>query len=51
MTKKGVMMALGYAARHKTPSLEDGVYVYWQSRFKTMAVEFDSKGKVIRIRQ
>jgi len=51
MTKKGVMMALGYPACHKTPSLEDGVYVYWQSRFKTMAVEFDSKGKVIRVRQ
>jgi len=51
MTKKGVMTALGYPACHKTPSLEDGVYVYWQSRFKTLAVEFDSKGKVIRIRQ
>lgn len=51
MTKKGVMMALGYPACHRTPSLEDGVYVYWQSRFKTLAVEFDSKGKVIRIRQ
>jgi hypothetical protein len=51
MTKEGVMMALGYPACHKTPSLEDGVYVYWQSRFKTLAVEFDSKGKVIRIRQ
>jgi hypothetical protein len=51
MTKKGVMMALGYPACHKTPSLEDGVYVYWQNRFKTLAVEFDSKGKVIRIRE
>jgi len=51
MSKKGVMMALGYPACHRTPSLEDGVYVYWQSRFKTLAVEFDSKGKVIRIRQ
>ena len=51
MTKKGVMMALGYPACHKTPSLEDGIYIYWQSRFKTLAVEFDSKGKVIRIRQ
>ncbi len=51
MTKKGVMMALGYPACHRTPSLEDGIYVYWQSRFKTMAVEFDSKGKVMRIRR
>jgi hypothetical protein len=51
MTKKGVMTALGYPACHKTPSLEDSVYVYWQSRFKTLAVEFDSKGKVIRIRE
>ena len=51
MTKNGVMMALGYPACHRTPSLEDGVYVYWQSRYKTLAVEFNSKGKVIRIRQ
>ncbi|MBW1803968.1 MAG: hypothetical protein JRJ85_24950 [Deltaproteobacteria bacterium] len=51
MTKKGVVMALGYPACHRTPSLEDGVYVYWQNRFKTLAVEFDSNGKVIRIRQ
>jgi hypothetical protein len=51
MTKKGVMMALGYPACHKTPSLEDGVYIYWQSRYKTLAVEFDSKGKVMRVRQ
>jgi len=51
MTKKGVMTALGYPACHKTPSLEDSVYVYWQNRFRTLAVEFDSKGKVIRISQ
>ena len=51
MTKKGVMMALGYPACHRTPSLDDSVYVYWQGRFKTLAVEFNSKGKVIRIRR
>ena len=50
MTKEGVMMALGYPAGHKTPSLESNIWVYWQNRWKTIAVEFDENGKVKNIR-
>jgi len=46
MTKDGVRIALGYPARHKTPSLENNVWYYWTNRFKSIAVEFDETGKV-----
>ena len=50
MTKQGVRIALGYPAAHRTPSLEDNIWIYWQNRFQTMAVEFDQGGKVTHIR-
>lgn len=50
MTKKGVRMAMGYPAIHRTPSLDSNTWVYWTNRFRTMAVEFDPKGKVIQVR-
>ena len=50
MTKNGVRIALGYPASHKTPSLQSGTWIYWQNRFKSMAVEFGKNGKVIAIR-
>ena len=46
MTKDGVMMALGYPATHRTPSLENNKWVYWTNRFRTLGVEFDEKGVV-----
>ncbi|MBN1905695.1 MAG: outer membrane protein assembly factor BamE [Deltaproteobacteria bacterium] len=49
MTKDGVMMALGYPATHRTPSLESNTWVYWSNRFKTIAVTFDDKGIVTAI--
>ncbi len=49
MTKKGVMTALGYPAAHETPSLEDNQWKYWRNRFRTFAVEFNRKGKVVNI--
>lgn len=51
MTKNGVMMALGYPATHRTPSLESNTWVYWSNRFKTIAVTFDDKGVVTAIQQ
>ncbi|MEJ2199675.1 MAG: hypothetical protein P8X63_01465, partial [Desulfuromonadaceae bacterium] len=33
MSKKGIMMALGYPAAHKTPSLDDNTWTYWKDRF------------------
>jgi hypothetical protein len=49
MTKNGVRIALGYPAAHKTPSLENSTWIYWQNRFKSMAVEFGNNDKVIKI--
>ena len=50
MTKKGVMTALGYPAAHETPSLEDSRWKYWRNRFRTVVVEFNSKGRVVNVR-
>jgi hypothetical protein len=50
MTKEGVMMALGYPAGHKTPSFQNNTWIYWQNRWKTIAVEFDDSGRVKNIR-
>jgi hypothetical protein len=49
MTKKGVRIAWGYPARHKTPSLEDNVWTYWRNRWVMKTVTF-SNGKVIEVR-
>lgn len=50
MTKKGVRIAWGYPARHRTPSLDDDVWTYWRNRWVTKAVTFNSKGKVTQVR-
>ncbi|MEN8182679.1 MAG: hypothetical protein ABFS46_09105 [Myxococcota bacterium] len=49
MTKEGVIFAIGYPPPHRTPSLEDSRWLYWQARFKTMAVVFDEQDVVTRI--
>lgn len=49
MTKKGVRMAWGYPARHKTPSLDDNVWTYWRNRWVMKTVTF-SNGKVTEVR-
>jgi hypothetical protein len=48
MTKKGVRMAWGYPARHRTPSLEDDVWTYWRNRWVMKTVRF-SNGKVTQV--
>ena len=50
MTKRGIRIALGYPARHRTPSLEENNWTYWRNRFGTRTVVFDPKGEVIHIR-
>lgn len=50
MSKKGVQMAFGYPATHRTPSLEDNNWTFWLNRFQTTVVTFDDKGKVVGIR-
>ena len=44
MSKAGVKIALGYRATHRTPSLENNSWVYWQNRWKTKVIEFDTAG-------
>jgi hypothetical protein len=51
MSRKGVMVALGYPAAHRTPSLDSNSWTYWTNRFKTIVVEFDAKGLVAEVRQ
>ena len=50
MSKKGVQIAFGYPATHRTPSLEDNNWTYWRNRFNTTVITFDDKGKVVDIR-
>jgi len=51
MTKKGVLTALGYPAKHRTPSLESSTWIYWRNRFVTMAVNFDGNSIVRSVTQ
>jgi hypothetical protein len=50
MSKNGVKIALGYPATHKTPSLEENVWIYWKDRWRMSEVVFDVKGFVISVR-
>ena len=49
MSKEGVMSALGYPAKHQTPSLDSNTWIYWKDRFRTLRVQFDGNGKVVSI--
>jgi len=42
MTRDQVLMALGYPPAHRTPSLESPQWTYWQNRWRTFLVDFDS---------
>jgi len=49
MTKEAVVVALGYPPKHKTPSLTDNQWRYWQNRTNTFLVIFEeNKIKLIR---
>ncbi len=49
MSKQGVLVALGYPAKHRTPSLEQNRWVYWKGRRNYYVVEFDDSGNVASI--
>ncbi len=51
MSKEGVLTALGYPSRHRTPSLENNTWYYWRNRFAFFAVEFGSDGMVVHSQQ
>ena len=40
MSKKGVILALGYPPVHKTPSLNNPIWHYWNSKLGTFTVQF-----------
>ena len=46
MSKQGVMIALGYPAKHMTSSMESNSWTYWGGRMDNYKVEFDENGKV-----
>ena len=50
MSREGVMVALGYPAAHRTPSLDSTTWVYWTNRFGTLAVDFGADGLVSGVR-
>jgi hypothetical protein len=49
MTKQGVMIALGYPAKHRTPSTDLNTWIYWRGRFNVLTVNFGQDGKVASI--
>jgi hypothetical protein len=50
MSKQGVMIALGYPAKHRTPSIDLNTWLYWKGRFNMLEVGFNDEGKVISVR-
>ena len=40
MTKRAVILALGYPPEHATPSLDSDVWTFWKNRFGKMKVHF-----------
>ena len=42
MSKKGVMIALGYPCPHRTPSPDSNVWTYWENRYGNYTVSFSN---------
>ncbi len=42
MSKKGVMIALGYPCPHRTPSPDVDAWRYWRNRFENYVVTFEN---------
>ena len=49
ISKEGIRVALGYPASHRTPPLEEDVWVYWRNRHQQIRVCFGDDGKVIAV--
>ncbi len=48
--KKSVRIALGYPAKHKTPSFYENTWTYWIDRFRMTVVVFGKNKRVVQIR-
>ena len=46
MTRRGVILAIGYPPEHVTPDLEYDEWAYWMNKFVTRRLVFGSDGKV-----
>lgn len=49
MSKRAVLITLGYPPEHRTPRLEAQSWVYWPSRFQKRRVTFDPRGLTTRL--
>jgi hypothetical protein len=47
MTRRGVVLAMGYPPPHATPSLDSNRWLYWTNRMNKVAVLFDDRGNVL----
>ncbi len=46
MTRRGVILAIGYPPEHVTPDLEYDEWAYWMNKFVTRRLVFGDDGKV-----
>ena len=44
MSRRGVIIAMGYPPPHVTPNLEMDQWMYWMNRFNRNALVFDEDG-------
>lgn len=47
MSKRAVLLSLGYPPRHKTPNTAQDIWVYWKDRFNSFTVRFNEEGVTI----
>ena len=50
MTRRGIILAMGYPPEHVTPMLDQNLWMYWRNKFARRSVRFDADGKVDEIR-
>ena len=50
MTRQAVIFAIGYPPKIRTPDLNGKEWTYWRSRYDTMLVTFDDKGRVADVK-
>ncbi|MGI9295236.1 MAG: hypothetical protein ACR2PS_14755 [Pseudomonadales bacterium] len=50
MTRRGILIAMGYPPEHATPSLDQNLWMYWRNKFGKRSVRFGSDGKVDEVR-
>jgi hypothetical protein len=46
MTRRGIIIAMGYPPEHVTPNLEMDQWMYWMNRFNRNAIVFGEDGTV-----